>query len=96
MATQKLDDEQLAAIEHLETACVAVDGGRLKLEYPTLRSRPGNRHDDFLWVGGGGEVEGFVGIYQFRADQAELCGMVLPDRRRTGSARSCSAPPWTR
>lgn len=80
---ERLDESQLARIEQLEAACVTVDGGRLKLEYPTLRTRPGERPDDFLWLSGG-DVVGFFGIYQFRQDQAELCGMVHPDHRRAG------------
>lgn len=66
---------------------MAADGGRLKLEHETLRNRPGTSQDDFLWLADG-EVVGFLGIYQFRPDQAELCGMVLPDRRRSGIASS--------
>jgi ribosomal protein S18 acetylase RimI-like enzyme len=64
---------------------VAADGGRLKLEHETLRNRPGTQQDDFLWLEDG-HVVGFLGIYQFRSDQAELCGMVLPARRRSGIA----------
>jgi ribosomal protein S18 acetylase RimI-like enzyme len=85
VAAQALDEVQIDQIEQLEAACLSVDAGRLKLEYPTLRSRPGTRRDDFLWTLGG-EVVGFLGIYQFRPDQAELCGMVHPERRRSGIA----------
>jgi len=90
LAVRKLEAAQLDQIEQLETACVAADGGRLKLEHDTLRSRPGSRRDDFLWVADG-QVVGFLGIYQFRLDQAELCGMVHPDRRRSGIASSLFA-----
>ena len=37
---QGLGPEDLRAIEDLATACVAADGGRLKLELGTLQSRP--------------------------------------------------------
>jgi ribosomal protein S18 acetylase RimI-like enzyme len=85
-----LTEAQLEAIEELEAACGAVDGGRLKLEYPTLRSRPAGLANDFLWVDpsagppGTGKIVGFLGIYQNRADEVEICGMVHPERRRSG------------
>jgi ribosomal protein S18 acetylase RimI-like enzyme len=60
-----------------------VDGGRLKLEWGTLRSRPEDQVNDLLWHGEGGIV-GFLGIYGYRPDQVELCGMVHPAARRQG------------
>jgi len=87
---QGLDDTQLGGIEALESACGAVDGGRLKLEYPTLRSRPTDVANDFLWLdqpagsATRGAVVAFLGIYQNRSDEVEICGMVHPERRRSG------------
>ena len=78
-----LTPEDLHAIEGLATACVAVDGGRLTLEWGVLESRPPEQKNDFLWIGEHGLV-GFLGIYGYRADQAELCGMVHPSARRQG------------
>ena len=75
--------EDLHAIESLATACVAVDGGRLKLEWGVLQSRPAEQSNDFLWVGERGLI-GFLGLYGYRSDQAEICGMVHPSARRQG------------
>jgi len=78
-----LTPEDLRAIEDLAAACVAVDGGRLKLERGVLQSRPQDRVNDFLWMGEHGLV-GFLGLYGDRPDQAEICGMVHPGARRQG------------
>jgi len=78
-----LAPEDLHAIEALATACVAVDGGRLKLEWGVLQSRPPEQVNDFLWIGERG-LAGFLGIYGYRSDQAEICGMVHPSARRQG------------
>lgn len=78
-----LSPENLRAIEELEAACVAVDGGRLKLEWGTLKSRSPEQRNDFLWMGPGGAL-GFLGIYRFGSGPAELCGMVHPSVRRRG------------
>lgn len=72
--------EQLAA---LERACLVVDGGRLKLEWGALRARPGDSTNDFVYVEDD-EIVGFLGIYQWRPIDAELCGMVHPSWRRRG------------
>jgi ribosomal protein S18 acetylase RimI-like enzyme len=62
----------------------------LKLEYPTLRSRPAEVVNDFLWLdpaplpSGTASIVGFLGVYQNRADEVEICGMVHPERRRMG------------
>jgi len=72
------DLEDVAA---LAAVCVGVDGGRLKLEWGTLRSRPADVVNDFIWFDERGLV-GFLGLYGFRPDQVEMCGMVHPDRRR--------------
>ena len=76
--------EELREIEQLAAACVEIDGGRLKLEWGALRSdRPGDQVNDLLWIGESGLV-GFLGIYGYRLDQVELCGMVHPSARRQG------------
>jgi ribosomal protein S18 acetylase RimI-like enzyme len=60
-----------------------VDGGRLKLEFPVLRARADQRADDY-WCEVGGELVGFLGIYQFGSGTAEIAGMVHPSWRRRG------------
>jgi ribosomal protein S18 acetylase RimI-like enzyme len=78
-----LTDEHLAAIAALEQRVVAADGGRLKLEWALLRSRPDNEIRDFLcWQGS--RLVGFLGIYAFGRPNAEITGMVDPDWRRMG------------
>lgn len=73
----------LEQIRALQAACLAADGGRLKLELPVLAKRSGERDDDFFWTLGS-DLVGFAGIYQFGAAQAELIGMVHPAWRRRG------------
>lgn len=79
---QGLSPVALRAIADLERRVVAADGGRLKLEWETLRGRSGDRVEDLLWW----EHErlcGFLGLYGF-ASPVELAGMVAPDFRRRG------------
>ncbi len=77
-----LSGADLAAIADLERRVVAADGGRLKLEWRTLRSRTGDRFDDLLaWEGP--QLQGFLGLYVF-GGQAELSGMVDPAARGQG------------
>jgi ribosomal protein S18 acetylase RimI-like enzyme len=75
--------DALAAISDLEARTIANDGGRLKLEWPTLRSRDADAINDVLWWDGPTLV-GFVGIYCFDGHNAELVGMVDPSSRRRG------------
>jgi ribosomal protein S18 acetylase RimI-like enzyme len=79
-----LSAAQLAAIADLERRTVAADGGRLKLEWPTLHDRPTGQVQDVLWWDGTGRLRGFTGVYAFAAGQAELAGMVDPAARRRG------------
>lgn len=79
-----LTERELDAIGELERQVVAVDGGRLKLEWNHLRSRAGNQVEDLLWWEGG-RLLGFLGLYSF-ASPIELAGMVAPDTRRRGIA----------
>ena len=78
-----LNPVELQAIADLETRTVAVDGGRLKLEWGSLRSRTGQTVEDLLWWDGD-RLTGFLGIYSFGAPTVELAGMVDPDARRRG------------
>jgi ribosomal protein S18 acetylase RimI-like enzyme len=40
--------------------------------------------NDFLWRSEEGDIVGFCAVYQHRADEVEICGMVHPSRRREG------------
>lgn len=81
--SRALSAGELGAVERLEEACIAADGGRLKLEFRTLHNRSGDRPSDFTcWVAD--ELVGFLGLYQWRAGEIELTGMVHPAYRRMG------------
>jgi ribosomal protein S18 acetylase RimI-like enzyme len=72
----------LEAIAELERRVVEADGGRLKLEWGTLRCRSGDRVEDLMWWEDD-RLRGFLGIYGF-GSSLELAGMVSPDARRRG------------
>ena len=78
-----LGPDRLAQIDQLAADCVAADGGRLKLERRVLQTRPADQVNDFMWFDEDVLV-GFLGIYGYRPDQVELCGMVHPSSRRQG------------
>ncbi|HEX8496079.1 MAG TPA: GNAT family N-acetyltransferase [Actinomycetales bacterium] len=80
-----LDDRALAAIATLEREVLEADGGRLKLEWGTLRSRRPEEVNDLLWWDGD-RLVGFLGSYSFGGGEPEVTGMVAPDARRSGVA----------
>ena len=82
-----LNQVALGAIAGLERRCVAADGGRLKLEWGALRTRPADAMRDLLWWNDG-RLLGFLGIYGYRTGWFEVTGMVDPDHRRRGIART--------
>jgi ribosomal protein S18 acetylase RimI-like enzyme len=84
-AVRGLSGDQLAAIAALETRVVAADGGRLKLEWGTLRTRSGRDVEDLLWWSGD-RLTGFAGLYAFGSGGIEIAGMVDPEFRRSGIA----------
>lgn len=73
----------LDSIADLERRVLAADGGRLKLEWGNLRSRPDDQVNDLLWWDGG-TLAGFAGIYQYGGAVPEAAGMVDPAARRRG------------
>jgi ribosomal protein S18 acetylase RimI-like enzyme len=77
-----LSPRALGAIAVLERLVIAADGGRLKLEWGSLRRRTGDRVEDLLWWDGD-RLLGFLGLYSF-GSSLELAGMVAPDARRRG------------
>ncbi|MCU7727898.1 GNAT family N-acetyltransferase [Actinoplanes sp. KI2] len=78
-----LSTAALDAIADLERRVVAADGGRLKLEWGSLRNRSGQDVEDVLWWDGE-RLLGFLGIYAHSAPTLELAGMVDPAARRRG------------
>lgn len=79
-----LSSAALDAIASLEQQVVEADGGRLKLEWGTLRRRSGDSVQDLLWWEGD-RLVGFLGFYGY-GSSVELAGMVAPDARRHGIA----------
>ena len=85
-----LSRAELAAVADLERRVLAVDGGRLKLEWPVLRARTGRRQEDVLaWQDD--RLVGFLGTYAFGAATVELAGMVDPEVRRRGTGTALPA-----
>jgi ribosomal protein S18 acetylase RimI-like enzyme len=83
MDARGLGRTELDAIAGLERRVVAHDGGRLKLEWPSLESRPVGRVNDLLaWEGT--TLAGFCGIYSFGGAEPELALAVDPGCRRRG------------
>ena len=82
-----LSPRALEAIAALEARTVAADGGRLKLEWGTLRARPDDRASDVLWWSGE-QLLGFLGLYSYDGRTVELAGMVDPAVRRQGIAKA--------
>lgn len=87
----------LEAIADLERRVVSADGGRLKLEWGVLRSRPADEVRDLLWWEDD-RLIGFLGIYGFHWQHLEVTGMVDPQarRRRIGRALFDAALPLCR
>jgi ribosomal protein S18 acetylase RimI-like enzyme len=81
--TRGLPPETLTQIAALEVDSVSADGGRLKLEWNTLKARSGNAVEDVLWWEDG-RLVGFLGLYAIGGPTVELTGMVHPDYRRRG------------
>jgi ribosomal protein S18 acetylase RimI-like enzyme len=84
-----LSPASLAAIAELERRVVGADGGRLKLEWGNLRTRPNDQVNDFLWWAGDNDRDdaqllGFCGVYRFGGSDPEIAGMVDPEHRRRG------------
>jgi ribosomal protein S18 acetylase RimI-like enzyme len=79
-----LSSRALLAIADLERRVIEADGGRLKLEWGTLRRRDGNDVEDLLWWEGN-RLAGFLGLYAY-GTSLELAGMVAPEARRRGIA----------
>jgi ribosomal protein S18 acetylase RimI-like enzyme len=73
----------LIEIEALANACNVYEQLDLKLNWNMLRSRPRNETNDFLYYDQG-ELVGYLALFSFNAREAEVSGMVLPQRRRQG------------
>lgn len=82
-AFKRLDAQQLAAIRELADLCNEHDGIILKLNWDMLQDRKDDAIIAFLYYAGG-QVVGFLGLYQFLSSEVEVSGMVHPQYRRQG------------
>ncbi|GCE17632.1 acetyltransferase [Dictyobacter kobayashii] len=80
---QGLSQEELAAIGMLAEECNAYEQLDLKLNWVSLQARPKNEINDFLYYEQG-KLVGYLPIFCFNAQEAEVSGMVAPDWRRRG------------
>ena len=82
-AVNSLSSEMLMQIEELAEICNQAEKLDLKLNWKTLRSRSGEDNNDFLYYDNG-KLIGFLPLFWFNAQEAEISGMVHPDYRRRG------------
>jgi ribosomal protein S18 acetylase RimI-like enzyme len=86
VAKQGLSADDLAQIRQLADICNAYEGLNLKLNWEDLRLRTADETSDFAYYRQGALI-GFLGIYIFGSQRAEISGMVHPDARRGGIFR---------
>lgn len=78
-----LNQSQLAHIRQLEQICNQFEGLTMKLNWATLRSRPTDEVNDFLFYINDKPV-GYLALYIFNKRQAEVSAMTHPDYRQRG------------
>ncbi len=74
---------QLAEIRQLEAECNQFEGLRMRLNWPSLESRPADQINDFLCYEAG-QLVGYLALYIFNSVEAEVSAMTHPQRRRQG------------
>lgn len=85
--TNRLSAQELAAVKQLVELCNAHDGIDLKVNPDMLSNRGGLHPEDFLCYEDG-RLVGFLGLYVFHGEEAEVSGMVHPQYRRKGIFRA--------
>lgn len=80
---QGLTTTELAEIETLAAICETDEHLHMKLNWNTLRSRPKDQTNDFLYYENGALV-GFLAFFSFNLLEGEVSGMVHPEHRRKG------------
>lgn len=78
-----LTADDYGRVAQLATLCNQSDNITLKINYDTLRTRPDDEINDFLYYESE-ELIGFLGLYQFNSHEIEISGMVHPAHRRKG------------
>ena len=87
---QTLTEAEVTSIELLITTCNNYDGLHMRIDMGTLRDRPGDEANDFLYYEDGMLV-GYLFVEGWGGRDRELVGMVHPDYRRRGIFRSLLA-----
>ncbi|RNB86298.1 GNAT family N-acetyltransferase [Brevibacillus panacihumi] len=87
VARTRMSEEELEAVLQLVQVCNEHDGIDLKVNPDMLRSRRGTETEDFLCYQDD-RLVGFLGLYVFHGEEAEVSGMVHPDYRRKGIFRA--------
>lgn len=82
-AMSGLNQDTLTEIAELANVCNAYEQLDLKLNWNILKSRPQNEINDFLYYDQG-KLLGYLALFSFNPREAEVSGMVLPQRRRQG------------
>jgi ribosomal protein S18 acetylase RimI-like enzyme len=77
---------QFKAIRQLEAVCNKADGLTMKLNLNTLQTRPADEINDIL-VYADSHLIGYLALYTFKGDEAEVSAMTHPDYRRRGIFR---------
>ena len=80
---QGLTATELAEIKTLADICETYERLHMKLNWDTLRSRPKDQTNDFLYYEHGTLV-GFLAFFSFNSLEGEVSGMVHPEHRRKG------------
>ena len=80
---QGLIATELAEIKILADTCEAYEQLHMKLNWDTLRSRPQDQTNDFLYYENGMLV-GFLAFFSFNSLEGEVSGMVHPEYRHKG------------
>jgi ribosomal protein S18 acetylase RimI-like enzyme len=78
-----LTQAQLADIRQLETSCNQFEGLTMKLNWSTLQDRPKEHANDFLWYANG-QLVGYLALFGFNHQEAEISAMTHPTYRRRG------------
>lgn len=83
----RMSADELAAVKELLDVCNEHDGIDLKVNPDMLGNRSGEHTEDFLCYEDG-KLVGFLGLYVFHGEEAEVSGMVHPQYRRRGIFRA--------
>lgn len=78
-----LTSTQLGQIRQLEAECNQFEGLKMRLNWPSLESRPVEQVNDFLCYEGK-RLVGYLALYGFNQKEVEVSAMTQPQRRRQG------------